>query len=150
MKSDLVDPTVGPHEPRKHRKHSKRRDRKRDRPATEAPEWFDLDLFAPTSKPGSRFDDTVALPIDAPRRLDAVAAAAGLRLRALPEPHELGERTLRYRERLQRVLHDAATATARLAAGTYGSCLDCSSPISLAILTQRPWAPRCVSCALDI
>lgn len=147
MKPDLVEPTV---DTREHRTRSKRRDRKRAHPVTEVPEWFDLDLFAPTSEPGSRFDDTVALPIDAPRRLDAVAAAAGLRLRALPEPHELGERTIRYRERLQQVLHDAATATARLAAGTYGSCRDCSSPISLAILTQRPWAPRCVYCALDI
>lgn len=147
MTSDLVTPT--PADRREHRDRD-RRDRKRARRATERPEWFELDLFAPASKPGSRFDDTVALPIDAPRRLDAVAAAAGMRLRALPEPHELGERSIRYRERLQQVLRESAAATARLAAGTYGRCLDCSSPISLALLTQRPWAPRCVYCALDI
>ena len=144
MKSDLVATTTD------RRGRRDRRDRKRERRVTERPEWFELDLFAPPSKPGSRFDDTVALPIDAPRRLDAVAAAAGLRLRSLPEPHELGERTIAYRARLQQVLREAAAASARLAAGTYGRCLECSSPISLALLTQRPWAPRCVYCALDI
>lgn len=151
MKSDLVDPTATTDRAhRAHRDRRDRRDRKRVPAATEPPAWFEVDLFAPPRKRGSRFDDTVALPIDAPGRLEAVAAAASMRLRALPEPHELGERTIRYRDRLQHVLRDAAAATARLAAGTYGACLDCAEPISLALLTQRPWAPRCVYCALDI
>ncbi len=119
--------------------------------AVDGVEWFELDLFAPPSAgAGSRFDDTVALPIDAPGRLDAIAAAAGLRLRALPGPHDLGHRTVAYRARLQQILRDATQARARLAAGTYGSCLECSAPISLALLTARPWRARCVYCALDI
>jgi hypothetical protein len=114
-------------------------------------EWFELDLFAPpAAKAGSRFDDTVALPLDAPRRLDTIIAAAALRLRALPEPHDLGHRSLAYRARLQQVMGEAEQARARLAAGTYGLCLECSSPISLALLTERPWTQRCVYCALDI
>lgn len=112
---------------------------------------LDLDLFpARTAKPGSRFDDTVALPLDAPGRLDAAVRAAGLRLRALPEPRELGHRTIAYRAQLEQIIRDAVQAQARLVAGTYGTCVECSSPISLAVLTERPWTPLCVYCALDI
>ena len=113
--------------------------------------WFQVDLFgAPPTTPGSRFDQTVAVPVDAPQRLDAVIRAAGLRLLALPDPQHLGHRSVAYRARLQQVMREAAQARCRLATGTYGSCLDCDGPISLARLTERPWARSCAGCALDI
>ena len=112
---------------------------------------FDLDLFPTRSaKPGLRFDDTVALPLDTPGRLDAVVRAAGLRLRALPEPRDLDHRTVAHRAQLQQIIRDAVQAQGRLVAGTYGTCVECASPISLAVLTERPWTPLCVYCALDI
>jgi hypothetical protein len=114
-------------------------------------DWFQLDLFSPSpSRAGSRFDDTVAHPIDAPHRLDAVIRGAGLRLRALPDVKDLGHRTVAYRARLQQVIREAAQARARLAAGTYGVCLTCRGGISFAHLSETPWARRCIYCELDI
>lgn len=113
--------------------------------------WYAVDLFGSTPpRAGSRFDDTVALPIDTPRRLEEIIEAATLRLRALPEPDDLGPRTIAYRGRLQQIIRDATQARTRLAAGTYGDCTECAAPISLALLTQRPWTRLCVYCALDI
>lgn len=117
---------------------------------TEEP-WFELDLFASfRRKTGSRFDDTVALPTDAPQRLEAIVQAADLRLRALPPAAQLGHRTLAYRTRLQQISRDAMQARARLADGSYGLCLTCTEHIGLAVLTDRPWARLCTYCALDI
>jgi hypothetical protein len=114
-------------------------------------ECFDLDLSSPSPpRAGSRFDDTVAHPIDAPHRLDAVIRAAGLRLRALPDVKDLGHRTVAHRARLQQVMREAAQARARLAAGTYGMCLTCTGVISFARLSETPWARRCIYCELDI
>jgi hypothetical protein len=112
---------------------------------------FELDLFPPaTRRAGSRFDDTVANPIDTPRRLDATVRAVELRLRALPEPKDLGHRTIAYRARLEQIMHETTQAQARLADGTYGTCLTCSRPISFTRLSERPWARECVYCELDI
>lgn len=113
--------------------------------------WFELDLF-PTrrGRAGSRFDDTKALPIDAPQRLDAIVHAAELRLLALPPVAELGHRTIAYRARLQQISRDASEARRRLAEGTYGACLTCTGDISLAVLTDRPWVRQCTYCELDI
>jgi hypothetical protein len=106
------------------------------------------DLVARTlARPGSRFDDTVAQPVDTPRRLDDIIRSAGLRLRAL---RDLDHRMIAYRARLQQIMRETAQARARLAAGTYGTCVECADPISLALLTERPWARTCVYCALDI
>ena len=114
-------------------------------------DWVDVDLFPETSaRPGSRFDGTVAHPIDTPRRLDATIGAVGRRLRALPAPDQLGHRSILYRAQLQRIQRDAVQARARLATGTYGVCIDCTSPISLATLSEKPWTPVCIYCALDI
>ena len=111
----------------------------------------EVDLFpTPRSRVGPRFDDTVGLPIDTPRRLDAVVHAASSRLRALPAPAELSHRTLAYRARLQQILREAVSAQRRLDAGSYGRCLTCTGPISLALLTERPWRQRCVYCDLDL
>lgn len=111
----------------------------------------ELELFPPTTaRAGSRFDDTVAYPIDTPQRLDAIIRTAGRRLRALPELRDLGHRTIAYRARLQQVMREAAQARARLADGTYGACHTCSDPISFARLAERPWARRCIYCELDI
>lgn len=119
-------------------------------PGAETP-WFEVDLFPPARvRAGSRFDDTVALPIDAPRRLAAIEQAAELRLRALPPVTELGHRPLRYRRRLQQLSLDAAQARARLDEGTYGACLSCAEDIALAVLIDRPWVRQCTRCELDI
>ncbi|QCW51878.1 hypothetical protein FE634_18315 [Nocardioides dongxiaopingii] len=99
---------------------------------------------------GPRFDDTVALPVDLPRRLDEVIRSAGTQLRALPEAERLSHRTVQRRAHVDRVFRQALQARARLVAGTYGRCLQCARPISLATLSEKPWAPRCVYCALDL
>ena len=115
------------------------------------PDLLELDLFPSTPRrAGARFDDTVASPIDAPRRLDAVIRAAGLRLRALPELKDLGHRTIAYRASLEQIVREAAQARARLADGTYGACRTCTRYISLARLCERPWARLCVYCDLAI
>ena len=114
--------------------------------------WVPVDLFPSTTSPKarSRFDDTVALPIDTPRRLETTICTVGRRLRAMPEIHELGHRSISYRAQLQRIQGDAVQARARLAAGTYGTCIQCSSPISLTTLSEKPWTQVCIYCALDI
>lgn len=113
--------------------------------------WYAMELFPASVAPaGHRFDDTVALPVDTPRRLENVVLATELRLRALPDPHDLGRRAATHRARLEQVRADAVAAQARLVAGTYGTCLDCGGAVSLAALTQRPWTRTCVDCALDI
>jgi hypothetical protein len=109
--------------------------------------WFEVDLF-PRATQGAtdRAVDVAAVPVDAPRRLAAAIDAAALRLRALPPPEDLGHRTIAYRARLQQVLREASRASDRLADGTYGTCSVCAGPISLARLSNQPWAPRCRTC----
>lgn len=98
----------------------------------------------------TRFDDTVALPIDTPRRLEQIISALGRALRRMPPIESLSHRSLARQAQLQRVAREAVEARARLVAGTYGTCTDCSGPVSLSALRERPWTPRCVYCALDI
>ncbi|MEO8838915.1 MAG: TraR/DksA C4-type zinc finger protein, partial [Herbaspirillum sp.] len=43
-------------------------------------------------------------------------------------------------------LQDILTAEARLAAGTYGTCIDCEEPIPHARLVTYPTAKRCIRC----
>lgn len=38
------------------------------------------------------------------------------------------------------------SALARITAGTYGACTDCTSPIAPARLQATPEAPRCIHC----
>jgi DnaK suppressor protein len=110
-----------------------------------------VDLF-PTrpGRTGSRFDSTAASPIDAPGALEDTIRALLLRLMALPELHLLGRRSALYRAQLERTLAEAISARARLADGSYGHCTVCSAPISLALLSVKPWSPVCIHCALDI
>ncbi|HTW13919.1 MAG TPA: TraR/DksA C4-type zinc finger protein [Nocardioides sp.] len=123
----------------------------RSAPGDDRGDLVGLELFPPTTtRAGSRFDDTVAHPVDTPRRLDAIIRTAGRRLRALPDPRDLDLRPVAQRARLRQIMREAAQARSRLAAGTYGACLTCSGPISLARLTERPSARRCVYCELDI
>lgn len=107
-------------------------------------------LRAPTSPSLPRFDDTVAVPINAPQRLEEIIRTAGRALKRLPPATQLSHRTLSTRANLQRVVHDAIQARARLAAGTYNTCTDCSGPISLSSLSKKPWTSRCIYCALSI
>ena len=37
-------------------------------------------------------------------------------------------------------------ALARIAEGTYGSCMNCAQPMAEKRLTAVPWAPHCVDC----
>jgi hypothetical protein len=117
---------------------------------TDSP-WARVDLF-PTrpARTGSRFDQTVALPIDAPRALDATIKALELRLRALPDRNDLSRRSASYRVQLERTRAEAISAKTRVADGSYGLCTVCSAPISLAVLSEKPWSPTCIHCALDI
>lgn len=43
-------------------------------------------------------------------------------------------------------LRELEAARERLAAGTYGECIDCGSDIELERLRARPGAPRCITC----
>lgn len=43
-------------------------------------------------------------------------------------------------------LRELEAARERLAAGTYGECIDCGSEIELERLRARPGAPRCITC----
>lgn len=43
-------------------------------------------------------------------------------------------------------LQDIIAAESRLAAGTYGACIDCSLPIPYARLAAYPTAKRCLRC----
>jgi DnaK suppressor protein len=43
-------------------------------------------------------------------------------------------------------LHDVDRALAKLAAGTYGTCERCGSPISAERLEAIPWAILCIDC----
>lgn len=98
----------------------------------------------------TRFDDTVAIPPDAPQRLSAIIEEAQRGLERLPPAHLLSHRTLARQVQLQAIARDAARSRARLGAGTYGTCADCEGPISLSRLRERPWAQQCIYCALDI
>jgi hypothetical protein len=99
---------------------------------------------------GSRFDDTVALPVDAPRRLDDIIRSAADRLRLMPPSPALDHRGIQVREQLRRTMREATQARIRLATGAYGTCTECEGPISLTLLIDRPWTPLCIYCALDI
>ncbi|MDZ5622866.1 hypothetical protein [Nocardioides bizhenqiangii] len=113
--------------------------------------WARVDLYTPTPEETTRLlDDTLAVPVDAPRRLESTIDTVARRLRALPEPHELGRRSISYRSQLQRILRQARQAQTRLTGGTYGTCLDCATPIALDTLIETPWTPTCARCALVI
>lgn len=43
-------------------------------------------------------------------------------------------------------LQDILAAEARLAAGTYGICIDCEAPVPYARLDAYPTAKRCIGC----
>lgn len=43
-------------------------------------------------------------------------------------------------------LRDVVAAEARIAAGTYGTCIDCGTPIPFARLAAYPTAKRCLRC----
>ncbi len=43
-------------------------------------------------------------------------------------------------------LRDIVAAQARIAAGTYGICIDCAEPVPYARLAAYPTAKRCIKC----
>ena len=109
--------------------------------------WARVDLYSPTPEETTRpLIDALAVPVDAPTRLETTINTVACRLRALPDPHELGRRSISYRSQLQAILRQSRRARARLSEGTYGTCLDCATPIALATLIEKPWAPACARC----
>lgn len=99
---------------------------------------------------GTRFDGTVALPIDAADRLERIIRGTRDQLREVPDPGVTRHRAVALRVQLERRLQASLCAQQRLAAGTYGVCVDCAAPVSLTLLLRQPWTPRCIHCALDI
>lgn len=133
--------------------------RRADRTARQGATRHDASPVGPELRPrqapfpatfGTRFDDTVALPLDATRRLDEVIRLARRQLRDMPRLEAIGHRSVALRVQLERRLQAALRARGQLAAGTYGTCVDCLGPISLTRLLERPWSSRCIYCALDI
>ena len=50
-------------------------------------------------------------------------------------------------ENSQAVLGEIDAALARIEAGTYGTCTNCSKEIAVARLEAYPWASLCIDCA---
>ncbi|MDA0658804.1 MAG: TraR/DksA family transcriptional regulator [Planctomycetota bacterium] len=44
-------------------------------------------------------------------------------------------------------IHEIKLALSRIDAGTYGTCVDCSRPITQARLSALPFTTQCVDCA---
>lgn len=109
-----------------------------------------VELFPPPPRDGSRFDDTIALPMHAPRRLEQALALVASRLAELPTAAAPTHRTISYRSQLAQIHHDVKGALFRLRAGAYGTCVVCGDPISLARLDERPWVRDCIYCALGL
>jgi DnaK suppressor protein len=61
------------------------------------------------------------------------------------------QRDLALRDRAAQQLELVDAALARLADGSYGTCLRCGGPIAVARLEALPWAAHCIACqsALD-
>ena len=47
-------------------------------------------------------------------------------------------------------LAEIVAAIQRVDAGTFGRCLKCAAPISIARLTALPEAATCITCAMDV
>lgn len=58
------------------------------------------------------------------------------------------ERNLAIRnvDRESTVLREVRAALRRIHDGSFGTCIDCESPISPKRLLAVPWAPRCIQC----
>jgi DnaK suppressor protein len=56
------------------------------------------------------------------------------------------QRDLALRDRAEHQLALVDAALARLAAGTFGTCVRCGNPIPKERLEALPWAPRCIDC----
>jgi len=56
------------------------------------------------------------------------------------------QRDLALRERAEHQLVLIDEALARIAADTFGICLDCQKPIAADRLEALPWAARCIDC----
>jgi DnaK suppressor protein len=56
------------------------------------------------------------------------------------------QRDLALRDRAEQQLALVDAALERLAAGTFGTCTRCGSPIPAERLEALPWAPRCIDC----
>jgi DnaK suppressor protein len=52
-------------------------------------------------------------------------------------------------DRESAMLRHVKAALARIHDGSFGTCMECESPISPKRLTALPWAPRCIKCQED-
>lgn len=95
----------------------------------------------------------LAAEIDAARQTDiATAKAKGIAatdVNDLKDQASNRERTTLLDAEVQRdrnELADVNAALARIADGTYGTCIDCAEPVDLQRLTAIPAAARCMEC----
>ena len=56
------------------------------------------------------------------------------------------QRDLALREHNEQHLAEVEAALARLAAGTFGTCIRCGKPIAAERLEALPWAAHCIDC----
>ena len=65
---------------------------------------------------------------------------------------QIGEREMASRSlsRNASLVRDLRAALNRVAAGTYGVCIDCVELIAPKRLAAVPWTPRCLSCQNDL
>lgn len=80
------------------------------------------------------------------RQLEEAAESRRRQLDACPPPG--GDLVLAaHRDSVARILGEIRAAQARLARGTYGSCLRCGTRIPTERLEARPWTAFCLACA---
>ncbi|GAB2856537.1 TraR/DksA family transcriptional regulator [Nocardioides pacificus] len=100
-------------------------------PLLELPDPGKVDLTAP----GEVSDYLLRLETARRQQLDALPATSH-------DPVSTA-----YRATVERLLHEAGTARARMATGGYGTCVTCDGRIPMARLQMRPWAVTCVGCS---
>jgi RNA polymerase-binding transcription factor DksA len=80
------------------------------------------------------------------KTLDEAARARQAQLNRLPDFSD--DFVLEaHRSSIERILGEIRSALARLASGTYGTCLSCTTQIPMERLELRPWTGFCVRCA---
>jgi DnaK suppressor protein len=80
------------------------------------------------------------------RKRDGIAIEK--RADQMDEIQYASERDLSIRnvDRESALLRDVKTALRRIHDGSFGTCIECESPISPKRLAAVPWAPRCIQC----
>ncbi len=53
-------------------------------------------------------------------------------------------------DRLRQMAASIQSALDRIAAGSFGRCLDCAEPLARAVLSRSPWTARCSDCEQEL